>query len=89
MYLHQNDIRISASVALSDTRADETTVAYATVRPLRCTPGIKKKRNNKQTGYDLMLWSRFANKKNLSFIPELIIVHIKSKVFVTGRERVP
>ena len=38
VYFYQNDIRTSASVALSDTRADETTVAYATVRPLRCTP---------------------------------------------------
>ena len=38
---HQIDIRTSASVASvvsNDTRADETTVAYATVRPLRCTP---------------------------------------------------
>ena len=41
MYFHQNDIRTSASVALSDTRADETVVAYATVRPLRCTPDDK------------------------------------------------
>ena len=35
---HQIDIRTSASVVSNDTRADETTVAYATVRPLRCTP---------------------------------------------------
>ena len=43
MFLHivgfcQINIRTSASVVWNDTRADETTVAYATVRPLRCTP---------------------------------------------------
>ena len=43
MFLHivgfiQIYIRTSASVVENDTRADETTVAYANVRPLRCTP---------------------------------------------------
>ena len=35
---HQGDIRFSANVVKNDIRADETTVANATVRPLRCTP---------------------------------------------------
>ena len=38
MYFPQIDIRTSASVVSNDTRVDEATVAYATVRPLRCTP---------------------------------------------------
>ena len=32
------DIRISASVVLNDTRADETSVEYAAARPLGSTP---------------------------------------------------